>query len=165
THNQKYQTRHGLFRIFNTYGPRMNPNDGRVIINFLVQALRGHKISIYGTGQQTRSFCYVSDLVAGIDRYARSEIREPINIGNETEFTILELVETVQDLFSDKKLQIEHFDLPKDDPKQRRPDLTKARAELAPWAPQISLKEGLQKMTHWLKTLEADSLQVAGRPL
>jgi len=165
THNHKYQTRHGLVRIFNTYGPRMNPNDGRVIINFLVQALRGNKLSIYGTGQQTRSFCYVTDLVAGIDRYARSEIREPINIGNEIEFTILELVETVQEIFGDKKLQIEHFDLPKDDPKQRRPDLTKARAELAPWAPQISLKEGLQKMTHWLKTLETESLQVAGRPL
>ncbi len=164
THNLKYSTRHGMVRIFNTYGPRMNPNDGRVIINFLVQALRGEKLSIYGTGQQTRSFCFVSDLVAGIDRYARSEIREPINLGNETEFSILELVQTVQELFSDKKLGIEHFELPKDDPRQRRPDLSKAKTELAPWSPQVSLKEGLQRMTEWLKTMDASSFKVAGRP-
>lgn len=165
THNQKYKTPHGMVRIFNTYGPRMNPADGRVIINFLVQALRKEKLSIYGTGAQTRSFCYVDDLIAGIHLYAQSNLSEPVNIGNETEFTILELAQTVQEIFADSKLQMQFFDLPKDDPKLRRPDLTKAKTVLAPWAPSISLKEGLQKMTAWLQTQEVESIQMAGRPL
>lgn len=164
THNQKYGTKHGMVRIFNTYGPRMNPNDGRVIINFLVQALKGQQLSVYGTGQQTRSFCYVDDLVAGIHRYATSDFREAINIGNETEFSILELAQTVREIFSDKNLKIEHFEMPKDDPKQRCPDLTKAKRELAPWSPQVSLKEGLQKMIRWLESQDIKSFEVAGRP-
>lgn len=164
SHNQKYKTKHGLVRIFNTYGPRMNPTDGRVIINFLVQALRGEKLSIYGDGQQTRSFCYVDDLVAGIDRYSRTALIEPVNVGSETEFTILELAQTVQEIFQGKNLQIEHFELPKDDPKQRRPDLTKALSALAPWQPKISLKEGLQEMIAWLETQDLASIKMAGRP-
>lgn len=164
THNTKYKTNHGMVRIFNTYGPRMNPNDGRVIINFLVQALRGEKLSVYGTGQQTRSFCYVDDLVAGIHKYASTQITEAINVGSETEFTILELVQTLQEIFENKHLQVEHFELPKDDPKQRRPDLTKAKSALAPWEPKVSLKEGLQKMIAWLDTQDLASLKMAGRP-
>lgn len=164
THNLKYKTRHGLVRIFNTYGPRMNPNDGRVIINFLIQALRGEKLSIYGSGQQTRSFCYVDDLVAGIHLYSQTELTEPVNIGNETEFTILELAKTVQVLFSEKDLTLEYFDLPKDDPKQRRPQLEKAKKLLAPWQPQISLKEGLQHMVTWLETQDIQTFKTAGRP-
>lgn len=164
THNSKYQTNHGMVRIFNTYGPRMNPNDGRVIINFLVQALRGEKLSVYGTGLQTRSFCYVDDLVNGIFRYAISNTKEAVNIGSETEFTILELVQTVQELFESKNLQVEHFELPQDDPRQRRPDLTKARSVLAPWEPQVTLKEGLQKMIAWLDSQDLGSIKMAGRP-
>ena len=164
-YNQKFQTKHGLVRIFNTFGPRMNPNDGRVIINFLVQAIRGEKMSIYGSGKQTRSFCYVSDLIAGIDRYGRTDLTEPVNVGNEKEFTILELVETVQEIFSDKKLALEFFDLPKDDPRQRCPDLTRAKNLLQPWQPQVSLKEGLEKMVEWLKAENLSQVQMAGRPL
>lgn len=164
SHNQKFQTRHGMVRIFNTYGPRMNPNDGRVIINFLVQALRGEKMSVYGSGKQTRSFCYVSDLIAGIMAYAETDLTEPVNIGNQKEFTILELIETVQEIFSDRKLELEFFDLPKDDPRQRCPDLTKAKSLLSPWQPQISLKQGLEKMTEWLRSENLSQVKMAGRP-
>jgi nucleoside-diphosphate-sugar epimerase len=165
THNLKYKSKHGLVRIFNTYGPRMNPSDGRVIINFLVQAIRGEKLSVYGTGEQTRSFCYVNDLVAGVDSYARTVKQDPVNIGNDKEFTILELVQTVQQIFASKKLSVEHFPLPKDDPKQRCPDLTKARIDLQPWEPKVSLKEGLQKMADWLGTQDLTQTQSAGRPM
>ena len=165
THNLKYKTPHGLVRIFNTYGQRMNPADGRVIVNFLVQALRGEKLSVYGTGLQTRSFCYVSDLVAGIDGYARTQKQDPVNIGNDREFTILELVQTIQEIFSGKTLQVEHFPLPKDDPKQRCPDLSKARKDLHPWEPRISLKEGLQQVASWLEAQDLSKIQSAGRPM
>jgi nucleoside-diphosphate-sugar epimerase len=164
-YNQKYQTKHGLVRIFNTYGPRMNPNDGRVIINFLVQALRGEKLSIYGNGEQTRSFCYVSDLIAGIDCYAQTQIVEPINIGNEHEFTILELVTTIQKIFDQKKITMEFFDLPKDDPRQRCPDLTKAKNLLSPWRPEVSLRQGLEKMIDWLQSENLSQVKMAGRPM
>lgn len=163
-HNEKFKTNHGLVRIFNTYGPRMNPNDGRVVINFLVQALRGEKMSVYGTGKQTRSFCYVDDLIAGITAYAKTDLKEPVNIGNDKEFTILELVQTVQQIFQEKNLTVEFFDLPKDDPKQRCPDLAKARRLLAPWGPKKSLKDGLVHMCEWLKTEDLTSLKMAGRP-
>lgn len=163
-YNQKFKTEHGMVRIFNTYGPRMNPNDGRVIINFLVQAMRGEKISVYGNGQQTRSFCYVSDLIAGIDRYAQTNLTEPVNVGNGKEFTILELVNTIQEIFKNKKLEIEFFDLPKDDPRQRCPDLTKAKNLLKPWEPNITLKAGLEKMAAWLKTENLSQIEMASRP-
>ncbi len=146
THNWKKKTKHGLVRIFNTYGPRMNPHDGRVIINFLVQAEKGESLTVYGDGKQTRSFCYVSDLIAGLIRYAEGEFTEPMNIGNDKEFTILELAEEVQKQYSNKKIKIEFMPLPADDPRQRRPDLSLARKCLAPWQPQVSLEEGLSKM-------------------
>lgn len=165
SYNLKNKTNHGLVRIFNTYGPRMNPNDGRVIINFLVQALLGKDLTIYGSGSQTRSFCYVDDLVAAITRYAATNLTTPVNVGNETEFTILELAQLVEKIFAEKKLQLNFFDLPKDDPRQRRPDLTLAKQVLAPWQPKISLASGLEKMLEWLKTEDLAKIQMAGKPL
>ena len=150
THNWKKKTKHGLVRIFNTYGTRMNPHDGRVIINFLVQAEKGQSLTVYGDGEQTRSFCYVSDLVAGLTRYAESEIVEPVNLGNDREFSILELAKEVQALYPEKKLNIEFQALPADDPKQRKPDLTRARQLLSPWAPSVSLADGLKLMREGL---------------
>jgi nucleoside-diphosphate-sugar epimerase len=146
THNLRHKTKHGLVRIFNTYGPRMNPNDGRVIINFLIQALEGSALSIYGDGSQTRSFCFVDDLVDGIVRYAQTDLIEPVNLGNDKEFTILEAAELVVKIFSNKNLKKIFEPLPKDDPKQRKPDLTRAKNLLKPWSPKISLEEGLRQM-------------------
>lgn len=150
--NERHGTKHGLVRIFNTYGPRMNPNDGRVVINFLVQALRGENLTIYGDGQQTRSFCYVDDLIAGIRKYAASELIEPVNLGNPGEFTVLELAEVVRGFFPEKNLQMEFLKIPKDDPKQRRPNIAKAK-QLLGWEPRIILRDGLQKMRQELELL------------
>ncbi|MBX2995620.1 MAG: NAD-dependent epimerase/dehydratase family protein [Bdellovibrionaceae bacterium] len=152
THNLKKNTRHGFVRIFNTYGPRMNPSDGRVVINLLVQALDGKPLTIFGEGKQTRSFCYVDDLCAGIELYAQSELTEPVNIGNDREFTILELAQIVQRMFPEKKLDIRFMEMPKDDPRQRRPDLTKAKKHLQGWAPRIALEDGLVHMRRWLES-------------
>jgi UDP-glucuronate decarboxylase len=124
----------------------MNPNDGRVVSNFLVQALRNQPLTIYGDGKQTRSFCYVSDLISAIIKYAETEITEPINIGNPKEFTVLELAKMVKDLFKDKILQIEYKDLPGDDPRQRQPDISKAKKFLSGWNPKVETKEGLLLM-------------------
>lgn len=151
THNWKRGTKHGMIRIFNTYGPRMNPSDGRVIINFLEQARLGHELTVYGDGKQTRSFCYVSDLISGLTQYAEGNWTEPMNIGNDNEFTILELAQAVQEMFPEKNLRIVFEPLPKDDPKQRKPDITKAKANLSNWSPKIQLKEGLVKMYSSLK--------------
>ncbi len=150
THNLKAKSSHGMVRIFNTYGPHMNPVDGRVVINFLVQALKGEKLSIYGNGKQTRSFCFVDDLVEAISLYASSSQSQPINIGNDKEFTILELAQHVQDLFKEKKLEIVHSDLPVDDPLQRKPDLSLAKTALG-FAPKVLLKDGLERMAQHLK--------------
>ncbi|MBX3019284.1 MAG: NAD-dependent epimerase/dehydratase family protein [Bdellovibrionaceae bacterium] len=151
TWNQKRGTQHGCVRIFNTYGPRMNPVDGRVIINFLVQALNDQKLTIYGTGQQTRSFCYVDDLVDGIVLYSTRRLSRPVNIGSEGEFSVKELGEMVRQIFAHKNLEFEYQPLPADDPKQRRPDLTLARECLAPWGgPKVDLKSGLLRMVDWL---------------
>jgi dTDP-glucose 4,6-dehydratase len=149
SHDRVHGIRNGIVRIFNTYGPRMNPNDGRVVINFLVQALKGEALTIYGDGKQTRSFCYVDDLVDGILKFFNNGHPGPMNIGNDGEFTILELAETVRSLFPEKQLDIEFHPLPQDDPKRRRPDLTLARKELN-WSPRVNLKTGLQKMSEWL---------------
>lgn len=149
--NKRHQSRHGLVRIFNTYGPRMNPHDGRVVINFLAQALRKEKLTVYGSGEQTRSFCYIDDLVAGILAYAKSDLTEPVNLGNPKEFTVLELAEEVQKMFPDRQLAIEHRTLPQDDPRQRRPDISKATQLLSPWQPRIPLAEGLRKTCDWLQ--------------
>jgi dTDP-glucose 4,6-dehydratase len=130
-----------LVRIFNTYGPRLAPNDGRVISNLMMQALRGAALTVYGDGSQTRSFCYVSDLVDGILRLSRSVKHGPVNIGNPTEFTILECAKVVQEIVGVEG-EILFKPLPQDDPRQRRPDITRAR-ELLGWEPTIALREGL----------------------
>jgi dTDP-glucose 4,6-dehydratase len=131
-----------ILRIFNTYGPRMQINDGRVIPNFMWQALRGENLTVYGDGSQTRSFCYVSDEVDGITRLSRSSEHEPVNIGNPTEFTILECANKVIAVSgSASKIQFEP--LPQDDPRQRRPDISKARRLLG-WEPKVNLESGLK---------------------
>jgi dTDP-glucose 4,6-dehydratase len=141
-----YYRRHGvdthIVRIFNTYGPRLQMNDGRVISNFMKQALRGEDLTVYGDGSQTRSFCYVSDEVEGILRLARCDEHEPVNIGNPREFTILECAhEVLRITGSSSKIRYEQ--LPEDDPKQRRPDIAKAQALLG-WEPKVPLETGLR---------------------
>lgn len=131
-----------ILRIFNTYGPRLQLNDGRVISNFMKQALRGEPLTVYGDGSQTRSFCYVSDEVEGILRLAKSELQGPVNLGNPDEFTILACARLVLQV-TQSKSAIKHVALPQDDPKQRRPDITRARTLLA-WEPKIDLESGLK---------------------
>ena len=131
-----------IVRIFNTYGPRMQLNDGRVIPNFMKQALAGEELTVYGDGRQTRSFCYVSDEIDGILRLSRSSERMPVNIGNPNEFTILECAQKVLAV-TDSKSAIRHLPLPEDDPRQRRPDIGKARSLLG-WEPKIDLEQGLK---------------------
>jgi UDP-glucuronate decarboxylase len=139
-----------IVRIFNTYGPRMLPNDGRVVSNFIVQALKGEDITIYGDGQQTRSFCYVDDLVEAILRTMnQEETHMPINIGNPGEFTMLELANKVLEMTGSKS-KIIHHDLPKDDPKQRKPDITLAKKVLK-WEPKINLETGLAKTIEYFR--------------
>jgi dTDP-glucose 4,6-dehydratase len=132
-----------IVRIFNTYGSRMRPHDGRAIPTFLRQALAGRPITVYGDGQQTRSFCYVSDLIAGIIALSESGHHMPVNIGNPDEFTLLQLAETVIDV-TDSQSEIVFEALPVDDPQQRRPDITVAQ-ELLGWSPRVALREGLEK--------------------
>ena len=131
-----------LARIFNTYGPRMQVNDGRVVPNFMKQALRGEDLTVYGDGSQTRSFCYVSDEIDGLVRLAWSSETGPVNIGNPTEFTILECARTVLKVTGSSS-RIRHRPLPPDDPRQRRPDITRARALLG-WEPEVDLEAGLK---------------------
>ncbi|MDP4292241.1 MAG: SDR family oxidoreductase [Bacteroidota bacterium] len=142
-----------IIRIFNTYGPRMHPNDGRVVSNFIVQALKGEDITIYGDGSQTRSFCYVDDLIEGMVRMmdSREDFTGPVNIGNPGEFTILELAQKVIGL-TDSSSKIIYQPLPSDDPMQRKPDITLARKELG-WEPKIHLEEGLIKTIDYFKTI------------
>ena len=142
-----------VVRIFNTYGPRMNPEDGRVVSNFIVQALRGEDITIYGEGLQTRSFCYVDDLIEGFIRFMDTpdDITGPINIGNPGEFTMIELAEKVIELTGSSSKLI-HMPLPEDDPKQRQPDITRAKNTLG-WEPTIELEEGLKKTIAYFKTV------------
>jgi UDP-glucuronate decarboxylase len=138
-------------RIFNTYGPNMNPDDGRVVSNFIMQALRGEDITVYGNGKQTRSFCYVDELVDGLIRLMNSpaEFTGPCNLGNPGEFTMLELAELVVKLAGSKS-RLEFRPLPQDDPKQRKPDITLARKKLN-WEPRIALEEGLLKTIDYFK--------------
>jgi UDP-glucuronate decarboxylase len=133
-----------VMRIFNTYGPRMFENDGRVVSNFIVQALRGEPLTVYGDGSQTRSFCYVADLVEGMMRLMNGEHIGPINIGNPGEYTILQLAETIQKMIN-PDAELTFKPLPQDDPQQRQPDITKAK-NLLGWEPKIDLEDGL-KMT------------------
>jgi len=139
-----------IVRIFNTYGPRLQINDGRVISNFMKQALRGEDLTVYGNGQQTRSFCYVSDEIAGILALAKSSEHEPVNIGSPDEFTILQCANLVlQVTGSTSRIRFEP--LPQDDPRQRRPDITRAR-QLLGWQPKINLREGLQRSLEYFRS-------------
>ena len=152
-----YHRYHGvnthLVRIFNTYGPRLQANDGRVISNLMMQALRGEALTIYGDGSQTRSFCYVSDLIEGIVRLSKSEEHLPTNIGNPVEWTILECAREVLALIGSKS-EITFTPLPQDDPKQRKPDITKAR-KLLGWEPKVMLREGLENSLEYFKACVA----------
>src|SRR5579872_4669034 len=154
-----YHRQHGLeikvARIFNTYGPRMHPADGRVVSNFIMQALKGEPISIYGDGSQTRSFCYVDDLIAGMIALMETgpDVTGPMNIGNPGEFTILELATKVIELTGSRSEIIQH-PLPADDPKQRRPDITLAKQVLN-WAPSIPLEQGLARTIDYFRELQA----------
>lgn len=138
-----------IVRIFNTFGERMRKDDGRAVPNFITQALNGKPLTVYGDGSQTRSFCYVADLVEGIYRLMLSNTNEPINLGNPSEMTILEIIGKIVKL-TNSKSKIIHEALPEDDPKIRCPDITKAKADLD-WTPQISLEEGLAKTIAWFK--------------
>ncbi len=140
-----------IVRIFNTYGTRMRPGDGRVVSNFIVQALCGEPLSVYGDGSQTRSFCYVSDEVEGIYRLFMSQERMPVNIGNPNEFTVRELAELVIELTGSSST-IESLPLPADDPKVRQPDITRAKAILG-WEPSVQLREGLLRTIEYFRTL------------
>ena len=142
-----------IVRIFNTYGPRMRPDDGRVVSNFIMQALRGENITVFGDGKQTRSFCYVDDLVDGMRRMmdAPGECPGPINLGNPGEFTMLELAETILEL-TNSRSEIVFEPLPADDPKQRRPDISKAE-RLLNWRPTVPLREGLRRTIDYFTTL------------
>ena len=152
-----YQRQHNLnikvMRIFNTYGPRMHPNDGRVVSNFIIQALRGEDITIYGDGSQTRSFCYVDDLIDGMISLMDSKdgFYGPVNIGNPHEFSMLELAQNVLELTGSKS-KLVFLPLPQDDPKQRQPDITLAKKELN-FSPKVQLREGLEKTIAYFKTL------------
>ena len=152
-YHRQYGVKIKVIRIFNTYGPKMDPNDGRVISNFVNQALRGEDLTVYGDGKQTRSFCYVDDLIEGIYRMMNSaeDITGPVNLGNPGEFTMLELAEEVlRQTKSVSKLVFK--ELPKDDPKQRRPDITKAK-ELLGWEPKVPLREGLANTIEYYRGL------------
>ncbi len=148
-----------MVRIFNTYGPRLQANDGRVISNLMMQALRGESLTVYGDGSQTRSFCYVSDLIDGIVRLSKSDEHDPTNIGNPVEWTILECAREVQSLLGAEG-EIAFRPLPQDDPKQRRPDISKARRLLG-WEPKVPLREGLAKSLDYFKACVASEAALA----
>ena len=149
-----YHRYHGvktrIVRIFNTYGPRMRLNDGRVLPNFMRQALRGEAITVYGEGQQTRSFCYVDDLVEGIFRLLHADFSEPVNIGNPSEITVLQLAQEIIALVAGTKSQIIYEDLPQDDPRRRKPDITRARVLLG-WEPKVDRSEGLRRSLEYFQ--------------
>jgi dTDP-glucose 4,6-dehydratase len=145
-----------IVRIFNTYGPRLQLNDGRVVSNFMKQALRGEPLTVYGNGSQTRSFCYVSDEIDGFLRLSKSDEHLPVNIGNPNEFTILECAQHVLKITGSKS-KIAYEPLPQDDPKQRRPDITKARTLLG-WEPKIQLEEGLRLSLDYFQKAVAEEM-------
>lgn len=151
-----YHRQHGIdiriIRIFNTYGPRMRENDGRVVSNFIVQALKGDELTIYGSGEQTRSFCYVDDLVDGMIKLMDCEsgnVHKPVNVGNPGEFSMNELALKIEAALG-KKLQVRHLPLPEDDPKQRKPDISRA-SEMLGWVPTTTLSDGLDKTIGYFK--------------
>jgi UDP-glucuronate decarboxylase len=150
---RQHRLRIKVARIFNTYGPRMHPNDGRVVSNFIVQALQNKPLTVYGDGSQSRSFCYVDDLVSGLVRLMKSgdETTGPVNLGNPVEFTMRELADKVLAITGSRSV-IEFRPLPQDDPKQRQPNIARARAQLG-WTPEIRLEEGLKKTVAYFDEL------------
>ncbi len=152
-YHRQHQLQIKVMRIFNTYGPRMHPQDGRVVSNFIVQAIKGEDITIYGTGQQTRSFCYVDDLVEGMILFMRSpsDFTGPVNMGNPVEFTMLQLAEHVLQLVGGKSKLVFH-PLPADDPRQRQPDISLAKARLG-WEPKVCLEDGLKRTVSYFRDL------------
>ena len=158
-YHRQYGTEIKVARIFNTYGPRMHPNDGRVVSNFIVQALRGEPITIYGDGSQTRSFCYVDDLIDGIVRLMDTpkEILGPFNLGNPSECTMIELAEKIRAITISRS-ELVHKPLPLDDPKQRKPDISKAK-KLLGWEPQTKLENGLKKTVDYFQSIENTALK------
>ena len=152
-YHRQYQLQIKVMRIFNTYGPRMHPQDGRVVSNFIMQALRGEDITIYGNGQQTRSFCYVDDLIEGMLRLmgSSSDFTGPVNIGNPDEFTMLELAEKVLSLVGGES-KLAFYPLPADDPKQRQPDITLVKSRLK-WEPKVNLEDGLKETIAYFRKL------------
>jgi dTDP-glucose 4,6-dehydratase len=149
--HRKHGVRTNIARIFNTYGPRMALDDGRVVPAFLDQAMRGKPLSVFGDGKQTRSFCYVSDLVDGLVRLSLSDERFPVNLGNPLELTILEFAERIQQLVG-SKVALEYHPLPSDDPKQRQPDIAKAKSILG-WEPKVPLEQGLRDTVQYFQSL------------
>jgi len=141
-----------IVRIFNTYGPRMRLNDGRCLPNFMRQALRGEPLTVYGQGQQTRSFCYVSDLVEGIVRLLNTDFAEPVNLGNPAEITVMQLAEEILSLVKDTQSRIVFEPLPQDDPKRRKPDITRAQSLLG-WQPRVERSEGLKRTLEYFRTV------------
>jgi UDP-glucuronate decarboxylase len=154
-YHRQHATKIKVARIFNTYGPHMHPHDGRVVSNFIVQALKGDPITIYGDGQQTRSFCYASDLIEGFVRLMASDdsVTGPVNLGNPGEFTMRELADLVIEL-TNSKSQLKFMPLPADDPRQRKPDISLAK-QLLDWQPTIPLREGLVKTIAYFERLLA----------
>jgi UDP-glucuronate decarboxylase len=159
-YHRQHQLRIKVARIFNTYGPRMHPNDGRVVSNFIMQALRGEEISVYGDGSQSRSFCYVDDLVDGLVRLMESpgDFTGPVNLGNPVEFTILQLAELVVTMVASRltphasRSKVVFKELPSDDPMQRKPDISLAREKLG-WEPTVPLEKGLIKTIEYFSKL------------
>jgi UDP-glucuronate decarboxylase len=162
---RQHKLRIKVARIFNTYGPRMHPHDGRVVSNFIIQALLGRDITIYGDGSQTRSFCYVEDLVEGLIRLMGSpdEVVGPINIGNPVEFSMLQLANIVGEL-TNSRSRVVHRPLPQDDPRQRQPDIAKAQ-EILGWKPTTPLREGLAKTIAYFEALlrEPGIMEIVGK--
>ncbi|MFB6158475.1 MAG: UDP-glucuronic acid decarboxylase family protein [Candidatus Nanohalobium sp.] len=150
SYDMKHSIDYRIIRIFNTYGPRLRKEDGRVISNFLDQALNDRPLTVYGDGTQTRSFCYIDDLVNGIREAMDSEKGEIFNLGNPDEYTILELAEKVQEVIETES-EITHQELPEDDPEKRKPDISKAREKLG-WEPEVSLEKGLKQTAEYLRT-------------
>ncbi|HOA72142.1 MAG TPA: SDR family oxidoreductase [Phycisphaerae bacterium] len=158
-YHRQHKVQIRIARIFNTYGPHMAMDDGRVVSNFICQALRDEPITVYGQGEQTRSFCYVSDLVDGLCRLMDSDYVEPVNLGNDSEIAILQLVETIGRILG-RPLRLERKPLPADDPARRRPDLTRARTILG-YEPRVSLEEGLRHTIAYFKAVLGDSVSAS----
>lgn len=149
-YHNKFNIDTKIIRIFNTYGPNMDKNDGRVITNFISQMLNNEEITIYGTGKQTRSFCYIDDLIIGIVKLMDSNYNKPVNIGNPNEINLLTLLNTLSKYIILQPNQIKYCPLPKDDPTNRKPDITLAK-QILDWEPKVSLEEGLVKTIEYLK--------------